>query len=48
MRQERIRKAPRRTRRRFELPPLELVPNTPDVADVEDVLDVIDSLLEAA
>jgi hypothetical protein len=48
MRQERIRKTPRRRSRRSEFPPLNVVPRNPDTGNAEDVLDRINSLLEAA
>ncbi|HVM18750.1 MAG TPA: hypothetical protein VM307_02195 [Egibacteraceae bacterium] len=48
MRQERIRKTPRRRSRHTESSPLTFAPNPADTSDAECVLQRIDQLLEAA
>lgn len=48
MRQEQIRKTPRRRERRVELPPLVLAPAAPAAGAADDLLELIDQVLEAA
>ena len=47
MRQEQIRKTPRRKPRRVEPPALLVTPAAPVVADADELLDRIDRVLEA-
>ena len=48
MRQEQIRKTPRRRPRQVELAPLVLAPAAPAAAAADDVLELIDQALESA
>lgn len=48
MRQEQIRKTPRRRPRPVELAPLILAPAAPAAAAADDLLELIDAVLESA
>ena len=47
MRQEQIRKTPRRKPRRIEPPALQVTPAAPVAADADELLDRIDRVLES-